>query len=279
MIPYELIIPSSSRPHLLGRVLESLFAHVDQLPTRVILHDDAVFPDRREAVAALVQDWAARTHRQFVVAYADPPIKHGPSLHWLLRHVVQPYVLYSQDDHVVVRDLPIARALGILSIHGLNQIRFNKRDTMDKKGREGQEFHKVEYRFGDPAGEVTLCAADHWYFQTGLWRVNAIKPVVDWWMRPEIGGGGPASIGAFTEHCEVKINDVFNAKYRGRATFPAAVPICATPAEWNQPAVRARVHKTFIWGPIGEPKFVDHIGGAPEDWALERANRDSPATS
>ena len=158
MIPYELIIPSSSRPHLLGRLLESLFAHVDQLPTRVILHDDAVFPDRREAVAALVQDWAARTHRQFVVAYADPPIKHGPSLHWLLRHVVQPYVLYSQDDHVVVRDLPIARALGILSIHGLNQIRFNKRDTMDKKGREGQEFYKVEYRFGDPAGEVTLCA-------------------------------------------------------------------------------------------------------------------------
>lgn len=280
MIPYDLIIPSASRPHLLQQVLGTLIARVDQLPRHVWIHNDECFPGQREAVDAVVQGMLPDT-LPYTVVHDNPPIKHGPTLKWLLDHAETEYVLYSQDDHRVVRPLPIRNALALLARHHLNQIRFNKRDTMDKKGREGQEFFKVESRYflhtslqspdtvprelwdEEP---VTLCAADHWYFQTGVWRVAAIKPVVDWWSRPEAPG-------AFTEHCEVKINDVFNGKFRQHVQFPAPVP-CCTPEEWNVPLVRATVHKTFIWGPVGEPAFVAHVGGDPKDWALERANRD-----
>lgn len=259
MIPYDLIIPSASRPHLLQQVLGTFFERTDQLPNRVIVHDDAAFKDRHKQIQDVLTHMVP-ADLMLIWTHDDPPIKHGPALKWLLDHVDTQYVLYTQDDHKIVRDLPVSKALELLDRHNLNQIRFNKRDTMDKKGREGEEFYKVEYTFDDQV----LCAADHWYFQCGVWRVDAIKPVVDWWARPEAPG-------AFTEHCEYKINDVFNGKYG--EIFPPVVP-CCIPSQWNVPVVRATVHKTFIWGKIGEPRFVEHIGHLPEDWALERANRD-----
>ena len=33
------------------------------------------------------------------------------------------------------------------------------------------------------------------------------------------------------------------------------------------PATRAREIGTYIWGPIGTDRFIEHIGGASEDWA------------
>lgn len=299
MIPYEVVIPSAARPHLLEQVLGTLLARVDQLPIIVRIHNDARWPGRREAIEharRMVPDSVP-----VVIEHDDPPIKHGPALQRLLSQVQTEYVLYSQDDHRVVRPLPIAPALRLLRDHELNQIRFNKRDTMDKKGPEGREFHKIAFWFACPdlpaawqyplpkpggmpvldlaTGQPTapipgtavpLCAADHWYFQTGLWRVAAIKPVVDWWADP--AGGG--RLGAFAEHTEVKINDVFNGKYQAQVHFPQPPVPCCEPAQWNDPLVRAAVHRTFIWGPIGEPAFVQHIGHQPADWALERANRD-----
>lgn len=259
MIPYDLIIPSASRPHLLQRVLRSFFRHADQRPARLILHDDAAFPGRQREIVQVVEAETPSTVER-ILGGDNPPIFHGPTLKWLLDRVQTEYVLYTQDDHEIVRDLPIGQALNLLDDYRLNQIRFNKRDTLDKKGREGEEFHKVEYLFNG----TTLCAADHWYFQCGVWRVAAIKPVIDWWSRPEAPG-------AFTEHCEYKINDVFNGKYG--PLFAPPVP-CCLPSQWNVPVVRATVHKTFIWGKVGEPRFVEHIGHLPEDWALKRDNRD-----
>jgi hypothetical protein len=303
MIPYELIIPSASRPHLLDEVLATLFAHLDHLPARVLLHDDAVFPGKQSLVAEVLRE---RVPSQIptLVLTDDPPIHHGPALKTLLDRVSTEYVLYSQDDHRVVRDLPVGPALQLLDQHGLNQIRFNKRTTADRKGREGEEFYKVEQRYrchgldpswiswGKPgvaapqirlsSGEVIigpdqtedpmavpLCIADHWYFQTGVWRVAAIKPVLDWWTsRPDIG--------AFSEHMEVKVNQTFNGEWaKQHGDLGPEVPIL-TPDDglWNDPLVRARVHKTFIWGRIAEPQFIAHIGTDPKDWALERSNRD-----
>ena len=296
MIPYELILPSASRPHLLGPVLTTLLAHADQLPERILVHNDERFPGRREQIDAAVAKAVAPYGLPVWLEHHNPPIKHGPALYWLLSHVQTEYVLYSQDDHQVKRPLPVRDALTLLHQHHLNQIRFNKRDTMDKKGREGAEFHKVEFPFTLPdrapcscpchRGEaiqhqvaacctqrmVPLCAADHWYFQTGVWRVAAIKPVVDWWAGPG------AEFGAFDEHMEVKINQVFNGEWRGKhPSFPSSVPCLAPGLSWCNPMVRAAVHKTFIWGRVGEPQFVEHIGDKPEDWALERGNRDPQA--
>ena len=270
MTPYELVLPSAARPHLLAQTLQTLFARVDQWPQRVLVHDDAVFPGNRKAVEQALFDHVPAAI-PVVFQHDDPPIKHGPSLHWLLNQVTTEYVLYSQDDHKVVRPLPISLALGIMHLNHLNQIRFNKRDTMDKKGREGEEFYKVESEWSMPheLGDitVTLCAADHWYFQCGLWRVAAIKPVVDWWAAE----GGRH--GCFEEHCEVKVNQVMNGQWTHAVRMPPAVP-CCDPSKWNDPAIRATVHKTFIFGAIGEPAFIQHTGTDPKDWALTRDNRD-----
>lgn len=274
MIPYTLIIPSASRPHLLVQVLDTLFKNIDQFPVALIVHDDAVFPERRAEMDDVLTKHVP-VHIPWQVKYDDPPIFHGPALKWLLDHVKTEYVLYSQDDHKVKRPLPIRDALAALHQNNLNQIRFNKRDTQDKKGREGEEFYKIEHTLvwtnedrDTSYGQV--CAADHWYFQTGLWRVAAIKPVVDWWFYQ-----GP---GAFTEHMEVKINQVFNGQWN-HLVLPemakTAAPILrVTDGAWNDPAIRARIHKTFIWGKVGEPAFLEHVGTAPEDWAAIRANRD-----
>lgn len=271
MIPYELIVPSASRPHLLTRVLNSLVMTLDQPPSRLVVHDDAVFPGKQDVVEDVVRETAKLWNIPVWFEADDPPIKHGPALHRLLSAVTTEYVVYSQDDHQAVRPIPISEVLDVLDTNGLNQIRCNKRDTMDKKGREGAEFFKKEFLFDTRRDEVRVCcAADHWYFQTGVWRVAAIKPVVDWWAGP----GGEH--GAFTEHMEVKINQVFNGQWRGKHPgFPNAVPILDDPALWADPYVRARVHKTFIWGPVGEPAYVQHLGTDPKDWALIRGNRET----
>jgi hypothetical protein len=273
MIPYELIIPSASRPHLLLRVLRSLAAYLDHPPVRVLVHDDAVFPDKQQHVEDVVRDTVEHHFGDVPVWFQadNPPLFHGPSLQRLLAAVETPYVLYSQDDHQAVRPIPVRAALAVLHAHGLNQIRFNKRDTLDKKGREGAEFFKKEFSFGP----LTICcAADHWYFQTGIWRVAAIKPVVDWWAGP-LG----AQHGHFSEHMEVKVNQVFNGQWRSKhPPFPSEVPELDDPTRWAEPAIRATVHKTFIWGPVGEPAYVQHLGTDPKDWALIRGNRDQPGT-
>jgi len=279
VIPYELIVPSASRPHLLRQTLSTLFIHTwRQWPQRVIVHDDGVFPGkRREVEDLLVTQVPAQV--PLVFRYDERPIGHGPALKWLLDEVRTEYVLYTQDDFATVRPLPIARALALMEIFHLNQIRFNKRKTMAVKGEPGRTFTKLERRFSVAEDAVTdglspevfeavLCAADHWYFQTGLWRVAAIKPVVDWWA----SSGPERNPSGFTEHAEIKINNTFNGYYRGMIEFPSTVPV-STSEESSDPRVRARVHKTFIWGPVREPKFVEHLGHDQKNWALNRASR------
>jgi len=262
MIAYDLVVISARRPHLLRTTLQSLLAALDQPPARVIVHDDVCFAGAERA-AAMTEVLAelGRAIRPLVLRTDAPPIGHGPGLAWALGQAEAGYVLYTQDDHEVVRPLPIQRALAVMDAYTLHQVRFNKRDTLDRKGEGPQAFVKEERRFPMSDGLVeTLCVADHWYFQTGLWRVAQIRPVVTWWDRH-----GP---GAFAEHCEAKVNDVLNGQWRGRC--PVHVDLIPPGAPWNSAAVRAASVRTFIWGRIGEPAFLRHLGTTPADWALNR---------
>jgi hypothetical protein len=252
VIPYEIILTSASRPHLLKETLRTLMSGVTQRPTRLLIHNDEVFPDREREMLDIIEYYGQRVTVRYV--NCKPPRRLGPALQWLLSQVTTEYVLYSQDDHVTLRPLPIHRALGVMERYGLNQIRFNKRVTMDKKG----EFVKRETTYDDGnVPPVTLCTADHWYFQTGLWRVAPIRDVVDWWTKH-----GP---GIFAEHSEAKINDALNGGMRAHG-YPGLID----PERWNFPAARAETVKTFIWGSVGEPPFIQHIGTDEKDWALKR---------
>src|SRR3972149_6082863 len=116
MIPYELIVPSSSRPHLLERTLSTFFVHTGQFPERVIVHDDGGFPGKQKQVARLLVTQVPE-EIPVVFRYDEDPMRHGPALKWLLDQVRTEYVVYTQDDFATVRRLPISRALGVLPLN------------------------------------------------------------------------------------------------------------------------------------------------------------------
>lgn len=297
MIPYDLIVTASHRPHLLGPTLSSLLAQVDQPPARILIHDDAVpvfqpvvGPNaaRRSQVDELAT-LRAQTHAVLaalnplmpvIYTWADPPRRLGLALRFLLDNVSTDYVLYSQDDHVVVRPLPIQRALALMHEHTLHQIRFNKRATVAFKDTWQGRWTKEEVRFPNPGwdalppngleiqGATTLTVADHWYFQTGLWRVAPIRAAVQWVTctptRREILRLGVA---------EEAINRVLDGHL---GPIPGlSVP---HPQDAHEPRTRRQIQRTFIWGPIGEDRYIRHIGGASPSGSHPRdGGTDDPA--
>ena len=251
-IDYELIVPSASRPHLLEPALGSLFAQVDQLPVRVIVHDDAAFPGRRAAVEAVLAR-VVPPGIPLVYQHDDPPWSHGPALHWLLAQAQTEFLLYTQDDLRVVRPLPIQQTLWLMRKYQLHHVRFNKRPTMEWK----RDWQKLPVEFDG----VTFCISDHWYFQTSLWRKDMIRPVVAWlWAML-----GPR----FADQAEAKINHVLDGRepHFGHPFFPLPPKKC----DPMHPRIRHEFQRTYIWGPVGEDRFVENLGFQPEDWALTRA--------
>lgn len=274
MIPYTLIIASASRPHLLAPTLTTLFAHVDQLPNRVILHDDCVFGQQRQDRVVEVLKNAVPDNLDVTCTTHNTPIGHGPSLHTLLRDVTTEYVLYTQDDHVVLRDLPVRECLEVMDAWQLHHVRFNKRDTMPYKETWQGRWYKIPVEL--PVGDrrVTLTISDHWYFQTSLWRVAHIRPVIEWFMENSIEQP------SFHEHAEIKINDAMNGnhaprfRFYGAQDFAVDSPIIIPPRHLapqqreRDPFVRAQIQRTFIWGGIDEKAYIRHIGHRPFDFAL-----------
>lgn len=266
MFPYELIVTSASRPHLLGPTLESLLTKVSHLPERILIHDDAAFePGTLEAehrwleIKAIVLALSRHLDCQIVLHHADPPRKLGLALTWLIRNVRTTYILYSQDDFVTVRKLPLEETLQIMDLHGLHQVRFNKRATMGQKDTWQGVWKKEERTFLHGGGSKVLTIADHWYFQTGLWRVIPIRQTLDWLtatpLRTQIFASGSP---------EVAINKVMDG-------FLGPIPglNIPYPEDALEAGVRAQIQKTFIYGPIGEDRYIRHIGSRPVDWSGE----------
>jgi hypothetical protein len=283
-IPYEILVTSAARPHLLKPTLASLQSRVDQPPERILIHNDAVFTDfgplgrvahvvagglpgptdlRWEDTKTAIRDaQEGQIVRPILVTHADPPRRLGMALKWLIGNVRTPYILYSQDDFVTVRTLPIIQALEVMEIHRLHQIRFNKRATMGQKDTWQGPWKKVEKRFivlgeGETSYAVTCTVSDHWYFQTGLWRTSIIKAVLDWLTatpeRTNVFAACPA---------EVAINKVMDGDF---GLIPGlTVPY---PHDALDPETRATIQRTFIWGPIGEDRYIRHIGTDARDQA------------
>lgn len=253
MIPYELIIPSASRPHLLRETLSTLLANVDQPPSRIIVHEDVRDPSSADIRPTIESSLGGTI--PFVLGVDSPPIRHGAALHWLYRTARTDFVLYSQDDFAVVRPLPVRACLAAMAEHGLHHVRFNKRDTMGEKNG----WKKRDVAFGD----VTLTLCDAWYFQTSLCRRARMLAVLDWFsrMRPR----------TLWEHPEPKLNQAFNGQL---PDFNAANVIDTPPPDrYLDQDVRQVVQRTFIFGPIGERQYIEHLGWRIADWRTERSNR------
>ena len=272
---YTLIVPSASRPHLLGPALDSLLANVDEKPARLVVHDDAAFPGKQGEVRSVCERLVAVHGVPLVFQGDDPPKLHGPSLAWLLEQVHTEYFLYTQDDLQVVRPLPIATALATMHAHGLHHIRFNKRATMGWKANWQKKEYTYTLRDDCPHGvglctgacsrDVTLTVSDHWYFQTALGRTERLRPVTRWYMAHAHQG--------FGEHCEPKMNNAMNRGVPDFTTWAVANGYALPPAHaaCMQQDVRAAHLRTFIYGPIGEPPYIANLATSPDDWALPRS--------
>jgi len=313
--PYDLIVTSASRPHLLRPTLESLLRHVDQPPVRVLVHDDAVFPGRYGRVAQVVADSMAilaetgrrdrssaqhpeadlltlRVPPDSYVMGSDPPVRLGLALARLLEKVTTEFVLYSQDDFVTVRDLPIRRALALMDRYGIHSIVFHKRAIMAEKQTWRGPWRKEVYHFDtgewcpqcfsmprydgwhQPAADgegdwdpslkrkcerfQALTLTDRWNFQTALWRVAPIRAAVAYWTAL------PSRLNRFRwGQAEQMINDAMDGL---EGEVPGLAAPVGAPEPWR-PDVRARYQRTFLYGPVGEDRYIRHIGADPADWA------------
>lgn len=280
MIPYSLIVASANRPHLLEKTIFSHLAHVDQAPSHIFIHNDEAFKDREGTPLHSTREAKCRTIAYFATAGSDilgkihhqaPPAGHGAALGWLLDEAAAQglkYVLYTQDDFLALRALPIQQALKVMDTQDFHQIRFNKRPTLQAKKNfvkhelrfrirqhhdDGCDLYSQCYRGCICGAEPVLTVSDQWYFQTGLWRVEPIRQAVKGWL--------DANPQAFREDPEAKINAAFDGKL---TNLKVNAPPPGAP---NDLATRLQYQRTFIWGPIGEPAFVKHIGDQPEDWA------------
>lgn len=235
MIPYEVCVTAvSDRMDLFRTSIESLLANVDQKPTKITVHIDM----RPEAPEVRLADFIP-AHPDVLFSYTttEPANGMGPALVKLLEAASADFVLYTQEDWLVLRELPVRRTLELMTTHNLNHVRWNKRKTMRAKHEDDptRAWKKVEVQFGGQ----TMCVSDHWYTQTSMWHVAAALPFAK----------KAAESAPDAHHFVARLNDLVNAAAgAGRKT------------RWNDQAFRHERVKTYIWGGIGEPAFVKHIG-------------------
>jgi hypothetical protein len=242
LIPYEIIISAvHDRGDLLDQTLRSMLAHLDQKPARIIVHEDAraskpIVEGRTEAIAALIEG-------EFGVPVQLILTRPGTGLPKAMLRLLEAssteFVLYNQEDLAIERDVPIARALEIMQRHALNSVIFNKRNTLPVKGQHipdrARWWTKEEVDFDGQK----LCIAEHWRFQMNLGRRALFLEGVK-----ELLTANPS-----LSRIEHPYNGWLNTKYGEN---------CGS-VDGSQDR-RKRLLRTFIWGPVGEPRFIAHKG-------------------
>ena len=228
-----LVTAVSERADLCAQALDSLLARIDVKPVRLLVHEDEKQGSTAGELARYLQSVpvAAVWHR-----VTSPARGLGPAVWQLLQAATTPIVLYTQDDWLTLRDLPVRRALRLMERHDLHHIAFGKRTTpAAKHPGMPDEWRKAVRMFdGQP-----LTVAQMWRAQASLWRVDRILPffhrLVEADSEPD-------------RWAMVKVNRWMNETFTGDV-------------HGNDHDDRAEKLRTFLWGGIGEPAFIEHTGG------------------
>lgn len=251
MTPYDVIVTSvHDRADLLDRTLRSMLQMVDQQPKRIIINDDArtdrpVVEGRTEKIVDTIRrDFGV----QIELLAQRPGTGMALAVLRLLERASTEFVFYTQEDFDFVRHVPVDRCLDLMQRHALNHVRFNKRDTLPVKGAHRarpQWWTKEEVVFDGQK----LCVSDHVYFQANLTRRSVM---LDGFRELYSGHKGGAV------RCEHQFNVWFNKKHGDGA---GSVDGCQSK--------RRDLLRTFIWGGVGEPRFVLHTGAErrSQGWA------------
>lgn len=239
---YELLCTAvAERTDLFVQTMDSCLANLDQMPTRIIVHED-VRPGKGEpgGIYAWLEQNKAKTSIDFLHKVRSPAGGLGPAMRWCFEQAKTPIVFYTQEDWLFVRPVPVARCLEIMDRHGLNHVRFNKRKTMRAKHEDTPNpWFKVEVTFDDISGvPQKMCISDHFYTQASLWRVSSVLAgICD---NADKNAQANAFVAAF--------NNWMNTKHIGNLS------------KAMDQATRHANLKTYIWGPVAEPAFIKHLG-------------------
>jgi hypothetical protein len=243
VIPYEVIVTSvHDRADLLDRTLRSMLANVDQLPRRILVNEDA--RPSHPVVEGRTEHLLDAIRHEFGVPIFLLTQRPGTGLAMALvrlyEHAATEFVFYTQEDFDFVRKVPVGDCLGIMQRSALNHVRFNKRDTLPIKGHHHPDPKKWWTKKEVTFDGQTFCVSDHIYFQACINRrallLEGLKEIM---LR---NPGGQVRI-------EAAVNDWFNKKHGSG---------CGS-VDGDQ-VVRRNVLKTFIWGGVGEERFVLHTG-------------------
>lgn len=240
----------TDRADLFVECTESLLANLDQAPDHLLIHEDTRRETPAEMVGAIGR-WLIRVDPKLVVMNGEyskhtvskPNVGMGLGMLWAFEKAQAlgyEFVLYTQEDWRAVRPIPVKKCLELMTEFNLHHVRFNKRKTMRAKHEDTPHpWYKIEMPFGDPP--TTLCVSDHWYTQTSLWRVSEALPG----LRQAASAPGAGSQERFIS----MFNHYQNVTRHGLTT-----------ETWNNQALRHERLRTFIFGPIGEPRFIEHAG-------------------
>lgn len=226
----------SERADLFIETMSTMLAQLDTPPARLIVHEDV----RPGSDAGPIAAWLHQCGIPYEHRVTAPSRGLGPAMLWCFRQARMPIVFYTQEDWRFVRPVPVQRCLEIMELHGLNHVRFNKRKTLRAKGEDTPNpWYKVEVEFADAAGvPQKFCISDHFYTQASLWRVAPVMGGLE--ACAEKAPQANAFVSAFNHH--------MNMKHIG------------IPAKVQDQQLRHRHLKTYIWGPVAEPKFIEHLG-------------------
>ncbi len=242
MIPFEVIVSSvHDRRHFLDATLRSMLARFDQLPTRIIVHEDARTTKPIEVGSS--EEIMTAIERDFDVPVTLMIKRPGTGLPRAMLRLLEAssteFVFYTQEDFDFVRAVPVARCLEIMQRHALNSVIFNKRNTLPVKGQHlpdrARWWTKEEVTFD----EQKFCVAEHWRFQANMGRrslfLEGVKELLT--ASPDL------------PRIEHPYNGWLNTKYGQN---------CGS-VDGSQ-ARRRDLLRTFIWGGVGELRFVQHTG-------------------
>ena len=236
----DVIVPSTSRPDLLKQTLESFKDHV-KFNGRLRFFLEEANMGVRETDPTISAEMISRTAECVRIAdrhgFTGVNVEDVGSYSWALtkamdRWITSPYMFNLEDDWLCIRDIPLDLAVDAMEQNEINQIRFNKRDTMPSKN-EGA-WIKVTRKLAVNGQEYIFTGSDHWYFNPALWRME--------WIRPRWEARQANAHWYLNNHAYGPLMREYKFETRPGPDF------------------YADVLRFYIWGGIDEKAFFRHLG-------------------
>ena len=250
----DILIMGSSRPELLPYCIKSIREKVKYSGDfRWLYHEDFVFPEKSKKALDWVTNlahgnqsstgWTWSELQNFdVVKKHNPAIGYGRAIEHMLDYIESPFFLMVQEDCEFEREVDLDIVLNLMDKYNeINQITYHINKTPKQFTGKGAVYDLKEYEFDN----VILTLWYSWFFFPNVTRLDWFKE--KWIVKPD----EPEKF----KPADWFINEVLgNIQDRIKHEY-----------SYNNIG-------SFIYGKIGEPRYVRHIGDSWRSpyWQLKK---------